>query len=120
MCLSIGLLQPGDSRDVVVDVLAVLIRAKKEKKDYTSDQICKLVVEERKNNKLSMLGVAASNIRRQLKRLKDILIVEKRLNAYRITEHGNLAEIFEEKIEKFMLQSINSRIKEYLKRIDEL
>ena len=32
MCLSIGLLQPGDSRDVVVDVLAVLIRAKKEKK----------------------------------------------------------------------------------------
>jgi predicted transcriptional regulator len=120
MCLSIGLLQPGDSRDVVVDVLAVLIRAKKEKKDYTSDEICKLVIEERKNNKMQMLGIAASNIRRQLKRLKDILIVEKRLNAYRIAEHGHLAEIFEEKIEKFMLQSINSRIKEYLRKIEEL
>ena len=120
LCLSLGLLQPGDSRDIVVDVLAVLIRAKKEKKDHTSDQICKLVIEERKNNKMPMLGVAASNIRRQLKRLKDILLVEKRLNAYRIVEHGNLAEVFEEKIEKFMLQSINSRIKEYLRKIDEL
>ena len=120
LCLSIGLLQPGDSRDVIVDILAVLIKAKKEKKDYTSDQICKLVIEERKKQSLQMLGVASSNIRRQLKRLKDILLVEKRLNAYRIVEHGHLAEIFEEKIEKFMLQNINSRIKEYLKRIEEL
>ena len=31
-CLSIGLLQPGDSRDVVVDVLRVLLEAKKTKK----------------------------------------------------------------------------------------
>ena len=29
ICLSIGLLQPGDSRDVVVDVLHVLLIAKK-------------------------------------------------------------------------------------------
>ena len=67
-----------------------------------------------------MLGIASSNIRRQLKRLKDSLLVEKRLNAYRITEHSNLNEIFEEKIEKFLLPSINARIKEYLKKIDEL
>src|SRR3989344_3308230 len=120
LCLSIGLLQPGDSRDVVVDVLNVLIRAKKEKKDLTSDEICSHVIEERKKSKLAMLGIASSNIRRQLKRLKDSLLVEKRLNAYRITEHSNLNEIFEEKIEKFLLPSINARIKEYLKKIDEL
>ena len=120
LCLSIGLLQPGDSRDVVVDVLNVLIRAKKEKKDLTSDEICSHVIEERKKMKLAMLGIASSNIRRQLKRLKDSLLVEKRLNAYRITEHSSLNEIFEERIEKFLLPSINSRIKEYLKRIDEL
>ena len=59
-------------------------------------------------------------LRRQLKRLKDLLLIEKRLNAYRITEYNNLNEIFEEKIEKFLLQNINSRIKEYLKRIDEI
>ena len=120
LCLSIGLLQPGDSRDVVVDILNVLIKAKKTQKDLTSDEICNHVIEERKKLKLPMLGIASSNIRRQLKRLKDSLLVEKRLNAYRITEFGNLNEIFEEKIEKFLLPSINSRIKEYLKKIDEL
>ena len=120
LCLSIGLLQPGDSRDVIVDILNVLIKARKEQKNLTSDEICHLVIEERKNLKLPMLGIASSNIRRQLKRLKDLLLIEKRLNAYRITEHSSLNEIFEEKIEKFLLPSINSRIKEYLKKIDEL
>ena len=120
LCLSIGLLQPGDSRDVVVDVLNVLIKAKKEKKDLTSEKICANVIEERKKLRLAMLGIASSNIRRQLKRLKDLLIIEKRLNAYRITENNNLNEVFEEKIEKFLLRSITSRIKEYLQKIVEL
>ena len=120
LCLSMGLLQPGDSRDVVVDVLHVLIKAKKEKNNLTSDEICAKVIEERKKLKMPMLGIASSNIRRQLKRLKDILLVEKRLNAYRITEHNNLHELFEDKIEKFLMPSITSRIKEYLKRIEEL
>ncbi|MBI2652408.1 hypothetical protein HYX00_02985 [Candidatus Woesearchaeota archaeon] len=119
LCLSIGLLQPGDSRDVIVDVLNVLIKAKKEQKNLTSDEATILVIVERKNLKLPMLGIAPSNIRRQLKRLKDSLLVEKRLNAYRITEHNNLNEIFEERIEKIFLPSINARIKEYLKKIDE-
>ncbi|MBS3115154.1 hypothetical protein J4482_00840 [Candidatus Woesearchaeota archaeon] len=29
-CLSIGLLQPGDSRDVIVDIMEVMLRAKQE------------------------------------------------------------------------------------------
>ena len=120
LCLSVGLLQPGDSRDVVVDVFNVLIKAKKNKQDLTSDEVCAHVIEERKKLKLPMLGIAPSNIRRQLKRLKDLMLIEKRLNAYILTERSNLNEIFEEKIEKFLLPSINSRIKEYLKKIDEL
>ena len=120
LCLSIGLLQPGDSRDAVVDVLNVLIKAKKHQKNLTSDEVCSLVIEDRKNLKLQMLGIASSNIRRQLKRLKDLLLAEKRLNAYRIVEHSSLNEIFEERIERMLLPSISSRIKEYLKKIDEL
>ena len=120
LCLSIGLLQPGDSRDVVVDVFNVLIKAKKEQNALTSDEVCSLVIEDRKKLNLPMLGIAASNIRRQLKRIKDLLLIEKRLNAYRITEHSNLNEIFEDRIEKILLAGINSRVKEYLKRIDEL
>ena len=120
LCLSIGLLQPGDSRDVIVDVFNILIKAKKQQSNLTSGEVCSLVIEDRKNLKLPMLGIASSNIRRQLKRLKDILLIEKRLNAYRIVEHSNLSEIFEEKIEKMLVPSINARIKEYLKKIDDL
>ena len=97
-----------------------MIKAKKQQKQLTSDEICSLVIEDRKKLKLPMLGIASSNIRRQLKRLKDLLLVEKRLNAYRITEYSNLTEIFEEKIEKILLPSINTRVKEYLSKIDEL
>ncbi len=120
LCLSVGLLQPGDSRDVIVDILNVLIKARKKNLNVTSDEICSLVIEERKRLKLAMLGIASSNIRRQVKRLKDLLLIEKRLNAYRIVEHNSLAEVFEDNIEKFLLPSIISRIKEYLKKIDEM
>ena len=120
ICLSLGLLQPGDSRDVIVDILNVLIKSRKQQRQLTSDEICSLVIEDRKNLRLPMLGIASSNIRRQLKRLKGLLLIEKRLNAYRITEHDNLNSIFEEKIEKMLVPSINARIKEYLKKIDEM
>ena len=39
VCLSLGLLQPGDSRDVVVDVLSVLLNAKKRKMLLSSKEI---------------------------------------------------------------------------------
>ena len=119
LCLSLGLLQPGDSRDVIVDIFYVLLKAKKEQKNLTSEEICLQVIEERKRQKMTMLGIASSNIRRQLKRMKDLMLVEKRLNAYRLIEHNTLAEIYEEKIERILLPSVNSRIKEYLKKIDD-
>ncbi|MBU1269867.1 MAG: hypothetical protein KJ583_04270 [Nanoarchaeota archaeon] len=37
LCLSLGLLQPGDSRDVVVDIMQVMLEAKKE---LTSKEVC--------------------------------------------------------------------------------
>lgn len=110
LCLSVGLLQPGDSRDIIVDVFHVLL---KEKGELSSKEIEKLVIESRKKNKLPLLGIASSNIRRQLKRLRDLFLIEKVQNNYRITEKATLSEIFEEKIEKFYLNSIVSRVKEY-------
>ena len=114
LILSIGLLQPGDSRDVIVDIFYVLI---KEKKSLTSKEIEDKVIELRKKHQLPMLGIAGSNIRRQLKRLKDLFLIESIQNKYRITENAPLEEIFEEKIEKFLLSSIVSRVKEYIKAI---
>ena len=81
LCLSVGLLQPGDSRDVVVDVLHVLL---KEKKELNSEEVREKVIELRKKKNLPLLGIASSNVRRQLKRLRDIFLVEKVINNYRI------------------------------------
>ena len=118
-CLSIGLLQPGDSRDVVVDVLYVLMKAKQQKEELHSEEVKNNVMAFRKNMKLPMLGIASSNIRRQLKRLKDLHLIETNANLYRISEWNNISEIFEEKIQNFLLQSVLSRIKDYVKKMDE-
>ena len=117
LCLSIGLLQPGDSRDVIVDILHVLLKAKKQKKLLTSDEIEKEVIDARKKQNLALHGIASSNIRRQLKRLRDLFLVEKVKNQYRINEFEELSIIFEEKIEKFYLKSIVDRVREYFESL---
>lgn len=117
LCLSIGLLQPGDSRDVIVDVLHALLESKTKKNLLDSEQIKEEVIKLRKKNKLPLKGIAPSNIRRQLKRLKDIYLIENVNNQYRITEFNELEEIFDERIEKFMLPNILNRVKEYFKAV---
>lgn len=109
LCLSIGLLQPGDSRDIIVDVLHVLLT----NKGLNSREIENKVVSVRTDAKLPLLGIASSNIRRQLKRLKDICLIDKCGNSYRLSEDSSLPEIFTEKIELFYLKSIKDRVKEY-------
>jgi len=116
LCLSVGLLQPGDSRDVIVDILYTLL---KNKKEMSTEEIREKVIGLRKKNNLPVLGVAASNIRRQLKRLRDIFLVEKVVNNYRVMENLSLNEIMEEKLEKFMIPSILGRVKSYFKAVDE-
>ncbi len=118
-CLSIGLLQPGDSRDVVVDVLQVMLKARQRGQELHSEEIKNFVMEERRRLGMPLLGIASSNIRRQLKRIKDLHLIETRANLYRITEFAELRELFEEKVESFMLKSVLGRIKEYLRKLDD-
>ncbi len=116
ICLSIGLLQPGDSRDVIVDILYILISTRE---NLTSEEITQMVIELRQEKNLPMIGIAPSNIRRQIKRLRDIQLVEKIVNSYRITEDAKLEELFEERIKKYFIEPITQRIKEYFKKADE-
>ena len=118
-CLSIGLLQPGDSRDVVVDVMHVLLKAKQRREELHSEEIKNHVMDYRKKNNLPMLGIASSNIRRQLKRLKDIHLIETNANLYRISEWNSFSEIFEDKIHNFVLKSVVSRVRDYVKKMDQ-
>ncbi len=119
VCLSFGLLQPGDSRDVVVDILLVLLDAKKEKEMVDLPIIKKRVLESRKSASCEGKGIADSNIRRQLRRLRDLMLVEKQENKYRVSEFESLEGIFEEKINNFLLPSIVGRVKEYLKELEK-
>lgn len=119
ICLSLGLLQPGDSRDIIVDILQVLYENRNLKMDLTTEQIKEKAIENRKKANLEIRGIADSNIRRQLKRLRDLFIVEKINNGYRISEFETLEEIFSKKIEKFYIASIIERIKEYLVALEK-
>tara|TARA_Y100000310_G_C20648970_1_gene798283 strand:- start:1527 stop:1994 length:468 start_codon:yes stop_codon:yes gene_type:complete len=113
LLLSIGLLQPGDSRDVIVDILHIMLIAQKKKQMLNSEEIRYEVTKDRKKRKLPMLGIASSNVRRQLLRLRDAQIVEKVANQYRINENETLERIFDEKIERYYLASVKDRVKEY-------
>lgn len=113
ICLSLGLLQPGDSRDVIVDILYVLEKAKKKKKELSAIEIKDELLHLRKKNGLSLNGTADSNIRRQLKRLREVYLVEKVRNNYRILEFMPLQQIFDEKIKKIILDAILNRNEEY-------
>ena len=117
LCLSIGLLQPGDSRDVIVDVLYILLQSKVE---LPSEEVRLRVLEYRKDNKLSLKGVAGSNIRRQLRRLRELFLIEKTVNKYRVYENSNLTPTFEEKLESYLLKSIVERVKDYYKQVDSM
>lgn len=115
ICLSLGLLQPGDSRDVIVDILLVLERAKKEKIELSASEIKDELLAIRNEHGLSSNGTADSNIRRQLKRLRDVFLVEKIKNNYRILEFMSLNDIFENKIKKIILDAVLTRNEEYFK-----
>lgn len=118
ICLSLGLLQPGDSRDIIVDILLILEEFRLEKKWLSSVEVKSQVENSRRESSLEVKGIAESNIRRQLKRLRDILLVDKQENKYRISEFAPLQELFQSKIENFLIPQSIERIKEYLEQLN--
>ena len=119
VCLSIGLLQPGDSRDVIVDILHILLEQKQSKKQVSAEEIRDLVIKNRIKHGLDQKGVTHSNIRRQIKRLKDMLIVDNINNMYRISEYDKMTEIFNDRIKQYLLNSILTRLDQYANRLDQ-
>ena len=119
LCLSLGLLQPGDGRDIIVDILMVLMEARRQGKVLSLWEVQEQSIALRTKYNLELRGVAGSNMRRQIKKLRDLLIVEKFKNSYRLSEFSTLEKIFSDKIEKFYLATIVERIKEYLNELDK-
>ena len=119
LCLSLGLLQPGDSRDIIVDILHVLLANREKQTELSSYEVREQVVALRREHNLPLLGIADSNIRRQLLRLRSLFLVEKIKNNYRISEFEKIQTIFDERIEQYLLSQILARVKEYVKATDD-
>ncbi len=103
---------------MIVDVLLALDDARKERQELTSFEIIDKITALRKEHSLEAKGVAESNIRRQLKRLRDLMLVDKRSNVYRLAEFEPLSTLFAQKIENFLIPQTVERVKEYLHRME--
>ena len=107
-CISLGLLQLGDSRDSIVGILSTLLKAGRHKKYLTSEQLAENI------------SVSKPNLRRHLRRLGEIGIIEKRENRYRIREFLPLKEILISYTQPFLIKPTFDRIIEYADHIDRL
>lgn len=116
ICLSLGLLQPGDSRDIIVDIFKAIIDSNKA---LTTKEIMDKVIKQRKKLNLQPIGLTYPNVCRQLRRLKQIMLIDVRADKYRLNENDTLKNIFNEKIVKYYLTSIQDRINDYLELLDE-
>ncbi len=117
VCLSLGLLNPGDSRDIIVELLYVLIKAKK---PLTLSELEKRVYKTRKRFKQNLQGITPSNISRQLRKLKKLGIISDSNRKYSLSERLSLTEIFNEKIKPLILEPTMERVLEYLEKADAL
>ena len=105
------------TRDMLFDILQVLMDNKNEQLFMNSEEIKEKVISSRKKQKLPLKGVASSNVRRQLKRLRDIYLVENIRNQYRISEFEELHVIFKKQIKEFYLKNILERVEDYFKEV---
>ncbi len=113
ICLSLGVLQPNDRRDTVVDVLHALFRtyARGEQPNLEElmDELKAMDVTE---------GLAASNLRRHLRRLAALHLVERSKNRYRFTEGVSPVEAFSF-TRRYLIDDVTERIEEYLRAGEE-
>ena len=109
--LSIGLLQPGESRDIIVDIFVALLQARKKKKTLDVSTIIQKIP--------NKAGISEPNVRRQLRRLKDLKLIEKSGEGYRITEFGQIQPIINDFVIQFLINPSVERLKQYAEAIDQ-
>ncbi len=118
-CLSIGLLEPGDSRDIIIDILTVFIEKAKQRQALTINELIEETKTIRRKLSLSEKGCSEPNIRRQVLRLKNAGLVEKQKNKYRIKEFLSTEELTQDVVKK-KADEIIERVLLYAKAIDNI
>ncbi len=108
--LSVGLLNPGESRDIIVDIFDVLLAVRKNRQFLQIENF----LEKLKDKP----GASAPNVRRQLRRLKDLKLIEKLPEGYRITEFGELKPIISSYVTEFLVTPALERVRQYAEALD--
>jgi hypothetical protein len=101
--LSVGLLQPGESRDVIVNIFELLLQNRE--RGFEPSEILKELGDIR--------GASAPNVRRQIRRLRDLKLVDKVQDGYKLCE--SIPAVIENFIEPFVVKQTLERLKEYSK-----
>lgn len=120
LCLSYGLLQPGDSRDVVVDILMCFIENNAIKNHVSIKEVEDYVYQKREKAGLEINGITPSNILRQIRRIKNLGLIEKLPQGYRIKEFMPLKQLFYEHFMPYIVQPIIERIGEFSGKADTI
>ncbi len=111
-CISLGLVNPGESRVAVVYILDLLLKLRYKKKEgVDSYEIMKYLYS--KNVK-----IVYANVLRDLRKLINIGLVEKINTNYRIKENMKLTELMDEFIKPYIIDRILKKIYLYAEAID--
>lgn len=103
--LSIGMLQPGDSRDIIVDVYCEVLRKHKSDSGTTLENIEKALE--------GKAGASSPNIRRQLRRLMAIKLVVKQDDKFVVSDGGAISDLVSNYLDMFVIRPTVERIKQY-------
>lgn len=103
-CMSTGLLQPGDGRELIVDVLDAILKSSE---PQNLETIMKNIPKK----------VAPSGVRRHLRRLIQLKLVERQGKNYRLTEGETLEFALKYLTRKYIVEDILDRIEEYAKAL---
>ena len=110
--LSVGLLNPGESRDVIVDIFTELLKARSQKKHLQSEDMVSLLK--------GKAGASLPNVRRQLRRLKELKFVEQLPDGYRITEFSGVSKIVDSFVDSFLVKPALDRLRQYAAEVDKV
>ncbi|MCW1294170.1 MAG: hypothetical protein OH316_00265 [Candidatus Parvarchaeota archaeon] len=111
-CISLGLVNPGESRIGIVYILDILLRSRKDKTGGLSsyDIIKKLYS--------SNVKIVYANILRDLRKLIAAGLVEKIDGNYRIKENMDLPEIMDKFVRPYIIDRVLKKIGDYASAVE--
>lgn len=113
LCISLGLVSPGESRIAIVHILDILLKTRKKNPDgLDSYELIKELYKKKTK-------IVYANILRDLRKLMAVGIVEKRNGHYRIKENMRLDEIISSFIKPYLIDRTLSKIEEYARSVEK-